>query len=128
MLGADVNENRSRSCLMAYRKTAANPHSEIPMAHLHPHASNVAPWLIALLSMGGAVAAIILLALLIVWIRPDAEDRFRECMGLAESAGLLERRSEEAALICLSNATRRHGNREGPDVGFTTNGTSVLLQ
>ncbi len=62
---------------------------EFSMAPIHPPIFDAHPGLIAVLLVGGIIAAVFVPALLIGWIRPDAEDRFQECMALAESAGLL---------------------------------------
>ena len=79
----------------------------------------------------GAIVAITIVAVvgLFVWVArtaPRAADRFEVCMGLAEEAGLLATRADDAALICLHNATRPRGGGTGePPSGVTVPGTRI---
>lgn len=61
-------------------------------------------WLVPVIVLPVSVFAF---AGLIIWLAPNSGDRFMSCMSIAEQAGLLEARSEDAALICLHNATSR---------------------
>lgn len=55
------------------------------------------------------IAVPVVLLLLLV---PTRQERFDECLAMADKAGLLETRREDAALICLNNVTRRRSSDE----------------
>ncbi len=73
------------------------------------------------------VATIVGVAL---WVAPSLEERFDRCIALAERAGLLETRHEDAALVCLAAASRRRsgGDESMPVVlPSTTGGTPLII-
>ena len=75
----------------------------------------------------GVIGVPLVLVVVALWFRPTAEDRFTDCMALAESAGLLDTRSDAAALICLRSATERGGSDDtGPDIGVGPTGAVTL--
>ncbi len=72
-----------------------------------------------------AVAALVGVA---IYFRPDAEDRFDDCLALAERAGLSEDRRDDVILLCLANATAPRGSASDatPSVTISPSGNLVL--
>ena len=74
------------------------------------------------------VAGIVAVFVVLLWLAPKPADRFDRCMAIAERAGLLETHRDEAALICLSNATERGGgDGDGPIVVPQPDGRPLVL-
>lgn len=76
-------------------------------------------------AMVGGIGAVVAV---LFWLAPKPEDRFDRWMAIAERAGLLETHREEAALICLSDATERGGDDgDGPMVVPQPDGRPLVL-